>query len=284
MASSIIRPIVVDIYRLDEVNSFQAAWDSGIRGVIHKASEGTSIGDNKYATRKVLAQKVGMLWGAYHFLRPGNVSQQVDWFLGHAMDQGDLLLALDYEDDSCGIEEAREFLQLLAMKTGRKGVLYSGNTVKEKLHGKDAFFGGHRLWLAQYTHSPSVQESWSDWWLWQFTGDGNGPEPHTVPGMQANMDIDSYKGSFEQLEHEWSGMNQGVVLPPVEVATFSTEWVQASLNITDKAGLKIDGDWGPKTTQAVLDYQAANGLKKTGKVDDPTIESILSDLNAINEA
>jgi len=48
----------------------------------------------------------------------------------------------------------------VADKLGRKPVLYSGHLIKEKLGNKtDAFFGSHRLWLAQYGPDPVVQKS-----------------------------------------------------------------------------------------------------------------------------
>jgi hypothetical protein len=46
---------------------------------------------------------------------------------------------------------------------------------------------------------------WEKPWLWQFTGDGKGPAPHAIPGIQDNMDISSFDGSDDDLAAQWSG-------------------------------------------------------------------------------
>src|SRR5262249_49872639 len=59
-------------------------------------------------------------------------------------------------------------LEGIAEKLGLKPVLYSGHLIKEKLgNKKDPFFGAHRLWLAHYSPNPTVQKSWTRYWLWQ---------------------------------------------------------------------------------------------------------------------
>src|SRR5262249_14211148 len=62
----------------------------------------------------------------------------------------------------------------------------------------DPFFGARRLWLAQYSSTPSWQESWSTYWLWQFTDGVYGPQPHSIDGI-GPCDINSYPGSPDQL-------------------------------------------------------------------------------------
>jgi hypothetical protein len=84
-------------------------------------------------------------------------------------------------------------------------MIYSGNAAKEKISGKNAFFGARRLWLAQYSTTPHVQESWTTWWLWQYTDGRSGPTPHTVPGGQASgVDVNTYNGTAGQLIAEWA--------------------------------------------------------------------------------
>ena len=105
--------------------------------------------------------------------------------------------------------EARDFLGKLGDRLGRKPVLYSGALIKDQLGGTvDAFFGGHRLWLAQYGPTPKVQKSWHSYWLWQYSGDGIGPLPHDCPGIPGNsagkIDCNTYAGSPDQLAAEWA--------------------------------------------------------------------------------
>jgi GH25 family lysozyme M1 (1,4-beta-N-acetylmuramidase) len=46
--------VVVDLSHHNNVNSFQAAKDSGILGIIHKATQGTNFVDPNYDERRPL--------------------------------------------------------------------------------------------------------------------------------------------------------------------------------------------------------------------------------------
>lgn len=209
-----INPKVVDIYHLNEVKNFDAAYAFGIRGVIHKASEGTSIVDKSYVTRRPLALQAGMLWGAYHFIRPGNIDVQVRRFVNLVMPDAGLdntLLALDHEDEHVSLSSAMAFISAVEKMTGRELVLYSGFLIKEQMASatleERAFFAERRLWLAQYGTKPTWPKLWKAPWLWQYTGDGDGPKPHAVPGMQDKMDINSFAGSDTDLAAQWAGVS-----------------------------------------------------------------------------
>ena len=206
-----INLMVVDLYHGDVVTSFADAATSGIRGIIHKATQGTRVADSAYDARRGNAADVGLLWGAYHFATDEDVGAQVGHFLGVARPDHATLLALDFEPHSnhtMRLSQARRFLVMVEQKLGRKAVLYSGNLIKEQLGGKvDAFFGSHRLWLAQYGPIPKVQRSWKKPWLRQYSADGTGPGPHKVPGIpgaNGHLDLNSYNGTPEQLATEWA--------------------------------------------------------------------------------
>ena len=89
---------VVDLFRGDRVASFQKAADSGIWGIIHKATTGATEKDKKYKDRRSLALKAGLLWGAYHWGTGADVAKQVDNFIRTANPDDETLVALDYED------------------------------------------------------------------------------------------------------------------------------------------------------------------------------------------
>jgi HPt (histidine-containing phosphotransfer) domain-containing protein len=43
-------------------------------------------------------------------------------------------------------------------------------------------------------------------WLWQFTGDGQGHEPHKIAGAAGAagfVDLNRYEGTIEQLTADW---------------------------------------------------------------------------------
>lgn len=203
---------VVDIYHLDEVTSFTKAADFGIWGVIHKASTGATGRDAKYSSRRKPARNAGLLWGSYHWGTNAPVDKQVDNFLLAAQPDDTTLVALDYEitaGNQMTLSQARDFLGQIEHKLGRKAVLYSGHLIKEQLGNRnDAFFGSHRLWLAQYGSNPAVQKSWKTYWLWQYTDKKNGHVPSEVPGIPGNssgdLDCDSYDGTNAQLKSQWA--------------------------------------------------------------------------------
>lgn|SRR5262245_15520896 len=203
---------VVDLYHGDRVTSFKRAADFGIWGVIHKATTGATGKDSKYAHRRKPAASAGLLWGAYHWGTAADVSKQVENFLKTARPDDKTLVALDFEEtpgNQMTLDQAREFMTRIAEKLGRKPVLYSGHVVKEKLgNRKDSFFGAHRLWLAHYGPRPTVQSSWTTYWLWQYADRKTGLQPNEVAGIpgdsKGNLDCNSYALTQAQLETEWA--------------------------------------------------------------------------------
>jgi lysozyme len=203
---------VVDIYQSDRISSFKRAAEFGILGIIHKATTGATGTDRKYKDRRAPALAAGLLWGAYHWGTNASVEKQVDNFLKTAKPDDKTLVALDFEDtpgNQMSLDQAREFMTLVAEKLGRKPVLYSGHLIKERLGKKtDAFFGSHRLWLAQYGQNPDVQKSWKSYWLWQYADKKTGLKPNEVPGLpgdaKGNLDCNSYDGTDAQLIAEWA--------------------------------------------------------------------------------
>src|SRR5499427_3370065 len=75
---------VVDLSHWDKVDSFDDAKDDGVVGIIHKATESNNYFDPTYNQRKEDALVAGLLWGAYHFLRPGNIKDQAQYFVSKA--------------------------------------------------------------------------------------------------------------------------------------------------------------------------------------------------------
>ena len=180
--------------------------------MIHKATTGAVGADDAYARRRPLATQAGLLWGAYHWGTAAPASDQVDNFLRVADPDSNTLVALDFErtaGDQMTIDGAREFLGLISEKLGRKAVLYSGNVAKSDLGSKrDSFFGGHRLWLAEYGPDPRLQESWNSYWLWQYTDGESGPGMKTVGGIpgdsKGRLDCNYFAGSAAELAQQWS--------------------------------------------------------------------------------
>src|SRR5262249_704716 len=150
--------------------------------------------DRTYAIRRKPASDRDILYGAYHFLRPGDPVAQADHFLDVALNVAqpdDVLLALDHEDRNVPLVNAKPWLQRVFDKTGRRAVLYSGFLIKAQLgNRRDPFLAEHRLWLSHFSSHPVCPPNWLAPWIIQFTGDGQGPGPHRVPGISIAGGID----------------------------------------------------------------------------------------------
>lgn len=193
----------------DDPIDFEAIAAFGIRGIIHKATQGVAMIDRKYEERRAAATAAGLLWGAYHFATGDDVDNQVDHFLKVADPDDKTLIALDHEPNNgnqLDLAGAQAFLESGRDKLGRLLVLYSGNLIKEQLRGPNEFFGGHRLWLAQYGPRPVAPDAWASTWLWQFSGDGVSNHGISVPGLSRGntCDMNSFAGSDEDLAAQWT--------------------------------------------------------------------------------
>lgn len=192
---------------------FAAIAAFGVKGIIHKSSQGIGNVDATYAARRTAAVAAGLLWGAYHFADASDPSSQVDHFMATANPDAQTLMALDFEPNSGNtmtLDGARTFLHAIEDELGRKAVLYSGNLIKEKLGGtSDAYLSAHRLWLAHYNDAPRWPPAWTVPWLHQFSGDGVNNHGIHVPGVNAaqsdKLDMNSYVGTDDSLAASWIG-------------------------------------------------------------------------------
>jgi len=203
-------PVIVDLSHFDDVRDWDAVKRFGILGVINKATEGPGMIDKTYAIRRRPVLDRDMLYGAYHFLRPGDPTEQADHFLDIALSverPDDLLLALDHEDRRVSLDNAKQWLQRVFSKAKRRAVLYSGFLIKAQL-GKnhDPFLAEHRLWLSHFSSRPVCPPNWASPWIIQFTGDGKGPGPHQVPGISiaGGIDLNHYGDTPARLKEEWA--------------------------------------------------------------------------------
>lgn len=190
-------------------DGFQQMAAFGIRGIIHKATQGTGYIDQEYAPRRQAALAAGLLWGAYHFATGEDVGEQLEHFLQVAQPDARTLMALDHEPNQgneLDLDGAKEFLEKGAAQLGRKLVLYSGNLIKEQLgDDEDAMLGQHRLWLAQYSSRPISPPAWPQGpWLWQFSDRPAYARGITVPGIKGNVDMNAYARSDAELAEEWA--------------------------------------------------------------------------------
>lgn len=194
-------PIVIDLSHHNTVPvSFLATKQAGIIGIIHKATEGLNYKDDTADGRWYMAKQAGLLWGLYHFMRPGNMKQQAAFFVNVAKQVGDenTLLCADHEDLGVSLSDLKVWLKEVERLTGRKPVIYSGHVLKQQLgNHADAEISSYLLWLAQYASHPTLPAGFTKEWLWQYTDRG------TVPGVTPPTDLDA--GDAADVRAKWSG-------------------------------------------------------------------------------
>ena len=108
---------------------------------------------------------------------------------------------------------ALEFMAGVDQATGRSCGIYAGNRIKETIiHATPAqrdFLAAHAFWGCEYGATFVMKDvngqplPWDVPFLWQFTGDGNGPLPHTLDGLEQGCDLSIFRASPDQLRAAW---------------------------------------------------------------------------------
>lgn len=197
-------PRVIDISHHQTIpEDLLETKEAGIVGVIHKLTEGLSFTDSKVDARYYLAKQAGLAWGIYHFMRPGNMREQAAFFIDQAYNLGvideNTVVVADHEDQGVSTEELKEFLDAVEEATERSPVVYSGHVLKEQLEGS-GYKPKRRLWLAQYSSTPTLPDGVEKFWLWQYTDDGE------IPGVLPPTDLNDIGDvSVEEFLAGWSG-------------------------------------------------------------------------------
>lgn len=129
--------------------------------VIPKASEGfqSSIGafqDPRFQDHARNIKRKGIRRGAYHFLRPGDIGNQAEFFVScikqAGFDQNDILV-LDWEDSGNSLQDAIQWLEHIERVTGQQPLIYSSAKVVERLYDSQpmpSWFPRYKWWLAGY--------------------------------------------------------------------------------------------------------------------------------------
>ena len=244
------KPCCIDLYQGDNVSDnptplagFNRVAQYGIPFVIHKASEGTTERDSRYANRRTawMAQPLITVidvdgtalhlpprWGAYHFFHGQYPTAEAQNFLAAAiLTPGDAAF-IDWENVGasgyappaiaadafcCGVEDA----------IGRPCAVYGGNVPREQcaVTGVPSVvldrFSVRHLWFCSYGGiMAELPEPWREVgaFLWQDDGDRYGPGPHTIPGITTLCDNSTVVASMTvaKLAANWSGSVAGAVV------------------------------------------------------------------------
>lgn len=243
---------IIDVYYANNytIAGLQAA---GVTAVLHKASEGTTVTDSKYASRKQAANQAGILWGAYHLTNGASAKKQINNFFSvESGADGTTLMALDWERSHDGtipdIDGIRELVTEFNNRTGYYPMLYGGHTLRDtpEVVLGDTLLGKCPLWYQRYRWDPLgiPVRTWPTYTLWQFADEHRGfgsPPANVLPGA----DFNRFQGTAQELAAAWPF--RGVTtpagpLPPPELPR-KYEVTASSLNVRTAPGIdsKVKG-------------------------------------------
>jgi len=126
----------------------------------------------------------GIRRGPYHFLTPGDIGNQAQFFLDvitHAQFQRDDILCMDWEDIRNTPSEALQWLQHVERETGIRPIIYSSRVIIQAvLNGMLApsWFADYFWWCAGYPPDPDQFLSIPAWYI------PPGVPQHKVAGWQ----------------------------------------------------------------------------------------------------
>lgn len=137
----------------------------GLHFVFVKATEGRSYVNPKLAAQTKTARDAGCVVGYYHFLWPGNIEAQADYFVGKAPERAGDVLAVDWETTGSGThasntEKDRFVRAVKERRPDRKVVLYCNRDFWLNLDTTS--YAGDGLWIADYVSAgrPRIQAKW----------------------------------------------------------------------------------------------------------------------------
>ena len=172
--------VIIDVSHWQGEVDWAAAKASGVTHAFIKASDGPDWVDPQFARNWAEAKKHGIQRGSYHYFRNySNATDQSITFLeALGDDYGELPPVLDIEDDKSPVnaQYIYDWLLIVENATGVKPAVYSAKWVWDQYMDGTEWASDYKLWVANYTsdETPLLPNDWSEWWLWQYTNEGDG--------------------------------------------------------------------------------------------------------------
>ncbi|MDX3549920.1 glycoside hydrolase family 25 protein [Streptomyces europaeiscabiei] len=150
-----------------DVSSHQSSsYDTdGLSFVFVKATEGRTYTNPKLVAQTRTARDAGLVVGFYHFLWPGNLTAQAEYFVAKAPERAGDILAVDWETTSEGTHathaEKDRFIRMLKeLRPKHRVVLYCNRSYW--LTVDSTSYAGDGLWIADYVTAgrPRVKARW----------------------------------------------------------------------------------------------------------------------------
>ncbi|KLJ02653.1 MULTISPECIES: glycoside hydrolase family 25 protein [Streptomyces] len=155
-----------------DISSHQKSFETdGVDFVFIKATEGRSYVSPQLADQTKRARDAGCTVGFYHFLWPGNIEAQAEYFLSKTEEREGDLLALDWERTGEGTaatgKEKDAFLrEIKRLRPDHRVLLYCNRDFW--LNRDTTSYAGDGLWIADYVTKgkPRIK---ADWCIHQYT-------------------------------------------------------------------------------------------------------------------
>ncbi|MER5747614.1 GH25 family lysozyme [Streptomyces sp. NPDC002225] len=149
-----------------DVSSHQSSFDTdGLDFVFIKATEGRSYVNPHLAEQVKRARDAACVVGFYHFLWPGDINAQAEYFVNNASEKDGDLLAVDWEQNGEGTRasnaEKDSFIRAVKRLRPYNRVLLYCNRYFWLNHDTTSY-AGDGLWIADYVPQgkPRIKASW----------------------------------------------------------------------------------------------------------------------------
>ncbi|MHC5263956.1 glycoside hydrolase family 25 protein [Streptomyces sp. UC4497] len=155
-----------------DVSSHQSTFDTdGLSFVFIKATEGRSYVNPRLAAQTKRARDADCVVGFYHFLWPGNLKAQAEYFVSKSPEKVGDLLAVDWETTGEGThasnaEKDKFIREVKRLRPNHRVLLYCNRNYW--LTKDSTSYAGDGLWIADYVSAgkPRIQ---ADWVIHQYT-------------------------------------------------------------------------------------------------------------------
>lgn len=156
-----------------DVSAYQSSSPStsGYDFMFIKATEGRSYISPSQYSQAATARDAGLVVGFYHFLWPGNINDQAEYFVENCDSVEEDLLVCDWESTSSGpasCSEKDQFIKKVKELRPQHKVMLYCNT--DFWWNRDTTsYAGDGLWIARYNNDPGNPGIQNEWVFHQYT-------------------------------------------------------------------------------------------------------------------
>jgi hypothetical protein len=144
---------------------------AGIDFVIIKITEGTNYINPNWTGQRATARAHNLVTGFYHFVRPGSMIAQADFFLKQFTLQPGDVLAFDWEDTGVSGAQKDAWIKYVQSKApGHRVLLYCNRDFWNNRQSSN--FAGDGLWIADPSSPAGHPQVSAPWLMHQYGGAG----------------------------------------------------------------------------------------------------------------